>query len=258
MGTTAGGLRYPEPTEAVAQGATAIKNLALDVDTTKATKAEAAAKVAKAGDTMTGMLNMDRAGAVAIQVNSDGMSGGGATLRGDGVFRILTNTVNNAGLRVGRGEGSGTLDPGQTFISFVRGLSPGGTTIGSIDIATSSSVAYKTTSDARLKTPTGDAADAADIVQALGAKVYRGRWIADGDAGEEWILVNSQDVEPVAPFAVWGAGDAVATAEDVAAERAGEAGEIVPQQLDHGALVPLLLAALSQALDRIAALEAAP
>lgn len=39
MGTTAGGLRYPESTDMANTGHTAIQNLALDVDTNKATQA---------------------------------------------------------------------------------------------------------------------------------------------------------------------------------------------------------------------------
>ena len=38
----------------------------------------------------------------------------------------------------------------------------------------------------------------------LGAKVYRGRWIADQGQGDEWVFLNSTDVEPVAPYAVAG------------------------------------------------------
>lgn len=141
------------------------------------------------------------------------------------------------------------LDIGDRFAAFFRANAQ----IGTITIASASSVAYNTTSDARLKERTGDVADAADTVQALGRLAYRGRWIADEGAGEEWIFLNSQDVEPIASFAVTGAADAVVPADDLEGRATGE---IIPQQLDHGALVPLLFAALSQALDRIAALEA--
>ena len=71
---------------------------------------------------------------------------------------------------------------GGTFVRFER--TSAGTDIGSITIASASAVAYNTTSDPRLKEPTGDVADAADIVHDLGAKVYRGRWIADQGQGD--------------------------------------------------------------------------
>ena len=116
--------------------------------------------------------------------------------------------------------------------------------IGTITIASASSVAYNTTSDPRLKERTGDADDAATIAAELGRRAYRGRWIADEGTGKEYVFVNSTDVEELAPYAVH--GDADATGPD---------GEIVPQQVDYSTLVPLLFAALSQALDRIAVLE---
>jgi len=136
---------------------------------------------------------------------------------------------------------------GQRFASFIHSANG---IIGSILIASSTSVQYATTSDPRLKERTGDAADAAEVVQALGRLAYRGRWKAD-PGGSEWVFLNSTDVEAVAPFAVSGEADAVLPADDPY-----NPGGIDPQQLDHGALVPLLFAALSQALDRIAALEA--
>jgi hypothetical protein len=46
MGTTTGGLRYPETTDLVKDGAVAIKNLALDVDTYKTPGAQAIEAVA--------------------------------------------------------------------------------------------------------------------------------------------------------------------------------------------------------------------
>ena len=134
------------------------------------------------------------------------------------------------------------VPPGQPFVRFERS----GLLVGQITIASSTSVAYGTTSDPRLKQATGDVADAATLARTLGSKAYRGRWIADQGQGQEWVFLNSTDVQPVAPYAVQGTADAVDTE-----------GHIVPQQVDHSALVPLLFAALAQALDRIAALEAA-
>ena len=129
---------------------------------------------------------------------------------------------------------------------YIRLNASDGTEIGSVSIASGSSVAFNTTSDPRLKERTGDADDALDVVAELGAHVYRGRWIADDGQGQEWIFLNSTDVEAVAPYAV--SGDADATDDD---------GNIIAQQLDHGSLVPLLIAAVSQLTARVAALEAA-
>jgi hypothetical protein len=207
-----------------------------------------ATKVAKTGDVLTGPLSW----------GGDPIDAQGLQLRLDGVIRSTNGSTTLANIRLARG-GAGAIDPGQSFMTFVRGLTSSAPVIGSITIATASTVAYNTSSDARLKEPTGDVADAAAIVQALGSLAYRGRWkddIAEG-IGEEWVFVNSQDVQLLAPFAVTGEPDAVTTQDDVDAGLAGEPGQIIPQQLNHGALVPLLLAALAQALDRIDTLEAA-
>lgn len=53
MGVTAGGLRYPEPTDLVTDGATAIENLANDVDDAKVAKSSVDAK----GDLVVGTAN---------------------------------------------------------------------------------------------------------------------------------------------------------------------------------------------------------
>ncbi|HEY6416442.1 MAG TPA: hypothetical protein VIX41_09400, partial [Acidimicrobiales bacterium] len=94
----------------------------------------------------------------------------------------------------------------------------------------------------RLKERTASADDALDVAAALGARVYRGRWLADDDAPERHFL-NSQDAETLTPYAVYGPPD-----DDVYTN---------PQQLDLGSLVPLLLAAVSQLAERLEKLEAA-
>jgi len=174
-------------------------------------------------------------------------SGEGVLVGKDGSITQGYNTSGSAAatpcVELRRGPNAWTV--GTLYLRFLTGAPPG-TAIGSVSIASASSVAFNTTSDARLKEPTGDADDALAIVTELGAKAYRGRWIADQGAGDEWIFVNSQDVEPLLPFAVTGAADA--RTDD---------GAIEPQQLDAGSLVPVLLAAVSQLSARVAALEAA-
>ena len=163
-------------------------------------------RVATAGDTMTGHLYV---GNVPSEAND------GLALRTDGhVYSVITtgsaiSVPNLIVSRAGTVPVGGALpsDIGGRFMRFDRGTA--GLTVGTITVASASSVAYNTTSDPRLKEQTGDAADAADIVQALGSKVYRGRWIADQGEGEEWVFINSTDVEPVAAFAVQGEADAV-------------------------------------------------
>jgi hypothetical protein len=119
---------------------------------------------------------------------------------------------------------------------------------GSITRATATSVAYNTTSDPRSKHRDGPADDAADIVQQLGAKAFRGRWHNDDGVpdGEQWFMLSSHDIEDLLPYLVLGERDAV-----------DDEGRPAHQQVNFQGAVPVLFAALSQALDRIAALEAA-
>ena len=122
---------------------------------------------------------------------------------------------------------------------------------------------YNYTSDPRLKTPKpaargGDSdgiGDAAERVQQLGAQAWVGQWVDthSGEAvGGDWDFLSSHDIEDVAPYAVTGERDAVAGPPQNEGEP--EEGSPVYQQVNYPALVPLLTAALSQALDRIAEL----
>jgi hypothetical protein len=132
-------------------------------------------------------------------------------------------------------------------------INAAGTVIGSITVASSTSVAYNTTSDPRAKTApplTRGIDDAAGRVQAIGRNAWQGHHLnpetGEPDGGPTWDFVSSHDVEDQAPYAVYGergAGD--------------DAGAPVYQQVSYGDLVPLLFAALTNALDRIDALEAA-
>lgn len=141
-------------------------------------------------------------------------------------------------------------DVGGIFTSYRRTAGGAGTDveIGSVKIATTTSVAYNTTSDPRAKSRTGSADDVAELVQSLGSRAYRGRWRnidTDEPEGDEWVMLNSTDVEEFAPYAVDGEADAV-DAND----------RPVFQQVNWPGLVPMLFAALSQALARIDVLEA--
>lgn len=206
----------------------------------------ATGKVAKTGDTMNGTLYQVR----------DPATGSGAEIRLDGGIRASVTAAGGSGLNTPNlqfGRGAAAAGVGAVFVSFrvdpSTNLTPMTTQIGSITQATASTVAYNTTSDPRLKQVTGDAADALELVAALGATAFRGRWLDPStreveEGGEEWIMLSSHDIEDVAPFAVSGDRDAV-----------DDDGRVVPQQVNYPALVPLLAAALAQALARIKALE---
>jgi len=92
------------------------------------------------------------------------------------------------------------------------------------------------TSDYRMKERLAPITDAARRVQALARRTFRGRW--KGHATERDML-NAHDVAEAAPYAVYG-------------EKDGDE----MQRVGYMQLVPLLTAALGEALDRIDQLEA--
>jgi hypothetical protein len=102
-------------------------------------------------------------------------------------------------------------------------------------------VAYNTTSDYRAKTILGDIDSPGEIVDAL--KVYRG--VMNGATVERPMLV-AHEAQEVAPYCVTGEKDAV-----------DDDGNPIYQQMDHQALVPLLIAEIQQLRNRVAALEGA-
>jgi hypothetical protein len=102
-------------------------------------------------------------------------------------------------------------------------------------------VAYNTTSDYRAKTILGDIDSPGEIVDAL--KVYRG--VMNGATVERPMLV-AHEAQEVAPYCVTGEKDAV-----------DDDGNPIYQQMDHQALVPLLIAEIQQLRTRVAALEGA-
>lgn len=245
-------------------------------------------KLSKSGGTMTGNINMGGgaftivgvpnptgAGYVAnktyvdsttvSQVTNSTMAGqltiGGAPDAATPVAGILllpvgqmnvvtpaTATAGQANLALGRG-GSPGGNTGAQYVRFDRGAAA----IGSITIASATSVAYGTTSDPRAKTApplTRGIDTAAARVQAIGRNAWQGSHIdpgtGDPEGGDLWDFVSSHDIETHAPYAVYGERDAV-----------DADGAPVFQQVSYGDLVPLLFAALADALDRIDALEAA-
>ena len=98
-------------------------------------------------------------------------------------------------------------------------------------------------SDYRLKEQVGPITDAAERVRTLAARAFRGRWRDAPDV--EADMLAADDIAAVAPYAVMGEKDAVT-----------DEGEIEPQRVDFVALVPMLVSALGDALDRLGKLEA--
>ena len=115
-----------------------------------------------------------------------------------------------------------------------------GTAIGNITLGTSGTT-YNTSSDYRLKENVVDLTGAADRVQQLAPKRFN--FIAEADKTVDGFLAH--EVADIVPEAISGEKDAV-----------DEDGNIRPQSIDQSKLVPLLTAALQEALTKIDALEA--
>jgi hypothetical protein len=115
------------------------------------------------------------------------------------------------------------------------------TDVGSITTS-GSSTSYNTSSDYRLKTDVVPLSNAITRLKELSP--YRFKWIAAPAApAVDGFLAH--EVSPVVPEAIVGEKDAVKAD-----------GSIKPQAIDQAKLVPLLVAALQEAVARIEALEA--
>jgi hypothetical protein len=123
----------------------------------------------------------------------------------------------------------------QYFMSFRYGSTP----IGSI-LGNGSSTSFNTSSDYRLKENVVDLTGASDRVQQLAPKRFN--FIADADKTVDGFLAH--EVADIVPEAITGEKDAV-----------DDDGNIKPQAIDQSKLVPLLTAALQEALTKINALE---
>ena len=145
-----------------------------------------------------------------------------------------TSAASYPNLRCNR-QGAGPGGVGGRFITFAVNSSNG----GMIQVASATTVNYNTGSDYRLKDNIGPVANVLDRLSALNPVHFT--WKADGVEQDGFL---AHEVAEVVPIAVNGEKDAV-----------DDDGEIEPQQMDNSKLVPLLTAALQEAVARIEALE---
>ena len=173
----------------------------------------------------------------------------GVTLQGSG----QRQTGNGAAIQVACKEDEGWanlylnrwFDSSQDtrYIQFSHGS---GASIGSINRSGSSAVVYNTSSDYRLKENVATLSDGIDRVKQL--QPIRFSWIVDAEDSANVDGFLAHQAQTVVPEAVTGEKDATKTVE----------GEVVPdyQGIDHSKLVPLLTAALQEAITKIEDLEA--
>ena len=174
-------------------------------------------------------MRIDSAGDVQIGTTVD-EPGRGNTSTGNNI-RASGRIVVNSG---GNFSSFGRNNNGAVFV-FTRA----GNDVGNISVTTSST-SYNTGSDYRLKENVTDVTGAADRVKALNP--VRFNFIADPDTTVDGFLAH--EVQTVVPEAITGTHNEV-----------DDDGNPVYQGIDQSKLVPLLTAALQEALTKIDDLE---
>ena len=174
------------------------------------------------------------------KVNIGGTSGLGSKFvvrdTGFDVFGVYCNSESHGTIATIKGGISGTPQSTLTFISFQR--NDGGTR-GSITANTNVGVAYNTTSDYRLKENIVAISDGITRLKTL--KPYRFNWKEDTSITVDGFIAH--EVTAV-PEAITGTKDEV-----------DENDKPVYQSIDQSKLVPLLTAALQEAVAKIEVLE---
>lgn len=111
--------------------------------------------------------------------------------------------------------------------------------VGSVTVASSSSVSFNTTSDYRLKEQVLPMEGALDRIMAAKPVTYK--WKSDGSAGEGFI---AHELAEVVPLAVTGEKDAV-----------DEDGKPKHQQVDYAKLTPVLFAGIQELMEQVQSLQ---
>ena len=173
-----------------------------------------------------------------------------ARLTDGGLFRVTNNcqfggtSVASTGVVVSNPDFNSEIG-----IKHANGVSSGlyylylvynNSTIGGITQNGTTGVSYNTSSDYRLKENNVNITDGMDRVKLL--KPYRFNFIADSDTTVDGFFAH--EVQDVVPEAIHGTKDAV-----------DDEGNPVYQGIDQSKLVPLLTAALQEAITKIEDLE---
>jgi hypothetical protein len=167
-------------------------------------------------------------GTNGISIGSPGNSETGLDVTQGGVAQLSATGI---ALYLRRTVGTGDL------VRFHAGTGAGGA--GSISVGTTST-SYNTSSDYRLKENITDISNAIDRVKILAPKRFN--FIADADTTVDGFLAH--EAQAVVPEAVTGTHNEV-----------DEDGNAIMQGIDQSKFVPLLTAALKEAITKIEDLE---
>lgn len=207
----------------------------------------------------TGMLNqrfVNRTGDIMIgnltvsAMEAAPTAGTGVRIFNDGGISALRERDAGAHIVLYRGFAqNGAID--EQYMRFSqRSGSSGYVTAGTITLESGPSVRYNSASDYRLKDEQGGIDNPSERLKALRPITFS--WKETGNVEEGFI---AHEVAEVAPHAVIGEKDAVTGDPDPDDPHAPPAGTIDPQLLSAEKLLPLVVAALQDALARIEQLE---
>ena len=174
-------------------------------------------------------MRIDTSGNILIGRTSYGRTGNGHSIRG-GDSAVFSRNATGESMMVCRNSSNGDL------IQFRRN----DTICGEIRSTGSTTVAYQTSSDYRLKENVIDITDGINRVKQLAPKRFN--FIADGPITVDGFLAH--EAQAVVPESVSGTKDEV-----------DDDGNDVMQGIDQSKLVPLLTAALQEAIAKIETLE---
>ena len=189
---------------------------------------------ADGADSPTERMRIDSQNNILIGQTTTNIPGFGNTT--EGAAFAAGGTV----LCISRNDGQGTLGLNRNSSNGVLAVfSREGVDVGSIDVTTTSTT-YNTSSDYRLKENVVPLTGAADRVNQL--QVHRFNFIADPDTTVDGFLAH--EAQAVVPECVTGTKDEI-----------DDEGNPVYQGIDQSKIVPLLTAALQEALAKIETLE---
>ena len=196
---------------------------------------------------------------------------------GSGAFPGTTDTTSHGFMAESQGAAGSTIHVSRTNsaagifarqgtgdVVLFNNTNSSVTEAGSIEITGATSVAYRTSSDYRLKENVVDVADGIDRVKQLNP--VRFNFIGEDPVVDGFL---AHEVQDIVPEAIGGTKDAMKDQEyEVSPAVYNEEGELVTesvigtrsvpdyQGIDQSKLVPLLTAALQEAISKIESLEA--